>query len=271
MRDSGKPLGTSHRHERRVVVASLVASLGVHAAVIGLLPPPAAPALETLAPISVTLRALPTDLRAGEDGASTRAEQPPPATAAPASKPVAEPAPTLVGSEAQPRRTQAGPRPPPIRATLPERRAPPAPLSPPARTAGAPSAERAPDEAAVPGDIPAAPAAERPATEPSRRAAAAPTSTQPPSFRAEHLSNPPPLYPRRARRAGVEGTVTLKVLVTATGAPGKVELDASSGSEALDQAAIDAVKRWQFVPARRGDAPVEAWVRVPVIFRLQSG
>jgi protein TonB len=30
------------------------------------------------------------------------------------------------------------------------------------------------------------------------------------------------------------------------------------------------VQRWRFMPARRGDAPVESWVDVPIIFRLES-
>ena len=63
----------------------------------------------------------------------------------------------------------------------------------------------------------------------------------------------------------------LRVLVTAAGAPGKVEVDVSSGSEALDRAAQDAVRSWRFVPARRGDAAVDAWVVVPLVFRLESG
>ena len=38
----------------------------------------------------------------------------------------------------------------------------------------------------------------------------------------------------------------------------------------LDDAALQTVRRWRFVPARRGDTPVESWVDVPIIFRLES-
>jgi protein TonB len=46
------------------------------------------------------------------------------------------------------------------------------------------------------------------------------------------------------------------------------EVNQSSGSEALDQAALQAIKRWRFSPARYGDKPVESWVKVPIDFRL---
>lgn len=102
----------------------------------------------------------------------------------------------------------------------------------------------------------AAPAAEAPAT--------------PPLFNAAYLRNPAPVYPAIARRSGDQGTVMLKVLVSPEGAPVRVELDQSSGSKPLDSAALDAVKGWRFVPARRGAQNIEGWVRVPVVFKLES-
>jgi protein TonB len=60
------------------------------------------------------------------------------------------------------------------------------------------------------------------------------------------------------------------VLVTVDGAAARVELDRSSGSASLDHAALDAVRNWRFVPARRGSQNVEDWVRVPVVFRIES-
>jgi protein TonB len=95
-------------------------------------------------------------------------------------------------------------------------------------------------------------------------------ATTPAIFNAAYLRNTPPRYPLIARRNGVEGTVRLKVFVTREGRPADVQLDQSSGSAALDTAALDAVKTWQFVPARRGQEPIESWVVVPVVFRLES-
>ena len=45
-------------------------------------------------------------------------------------------------------------------------------------------------------------------------------------------------------------------------------INTSSGSDRLDRAALDAVRRWKFVPARLGDTPVDAWVLVPIAFSL---
>jgi protein TonB len=60
------------------------------------------------------------------------------------------------------------------------------------------------------------------------------------------------------------------VQVSASGASGAVLLKHSSGHAILDDAALQTVRRWRFIPARRGDAPVESWVDVPITFRLES-
>ena len=92
----------------------------------------------------------------------------------------------------------------------------------------------------------------------------------PPSFNAAYLSNPAPRYPLASRRAGEQGTVTLRVLVKPDGLPAQVEVERSSGSPHLDAAALEAVGGWRFVPARQGANPVESWVLVPVVFRLEG-
>jgi len=94
--------------------------------------------------------------------------------------------------------------------------------------------------------------------------------TTAPSFNAAYLRNPAPRYPVSARRNGEQGIVTLRVLVTREGAAATVNVDKPSGSSALDQAALEAVKSWRFVPARQGAQPVEAWVLVPIVFRLEG-
>ncbi len=87
---------------------------------------------------------------------------------------------------------------------------------------------------------------------------------------AAYLSNPPPKYPPAAMRKGWEGTVLLKVLVTPTGQPSTIQLAKSSGRHVLDDAAIAAVKKWRFAPAKRGDTPVEGWVSFPIEFNLDN-
>lgn len=91
----------------------------------------------------------------------------------------------------------------------------------------------------------------------------------PPRFDAAYLDNPAPGYPAAARRAREEGRVLLRVLVSVQGRAQDVQLVQGSGSERLDEAAIDAVRRWRFVPARRGDEVVAAHVQVPLVFSLR--
>lgn len=87
-------------------------------------------------------------------------------------------------------------------------------------------------------------------------------------YQASHLNNPKASYPMMSRRLGEEGRVLLRVLVSARGAPERIELQVSSGFPRLDQAAIDAVSRWNFDPARRAEVAIADWVSIPVVFRL---
>ena len=86
---------------------------------------------------------------------------------------------------------------------------------------------------------------------------------------ANYLKNPRPAYPRRAKREGLEGTTLLRVAVQASGKPGAVKVQKSSGHEVLDEAAVEAVSKWTFVPATQGGDPVAGSVTVPIVFRLQ--
>ena len=81
--------------------------------------------------------------------------------------------------------------------------------------------------------------------------------------------NPPPRYPRTARRRGAQGTVVLSVYVDAHGRVANVWVFESSGYRVLDNAALEAVKKWGFEPGRKGDRKVAMWVNVPVRFELQ--
>ncbi len=78
-----------------------------------------------------------------------------------------------------------------------------------------------------------------------------------------------PSYPSSARRLGVQGTTMLRVHVLDDGRVGDVDVEQSAGHPDLDQAAADAVRRWRFDPARRGEQAVAMWVRLPVEFRLK--
>lgn len=108
-----------------------------------------------------------------------------------------------------------------------------------------------------------------PATSEIASSTTEPASTAP-VFDAAYLQNPQPSYPLSARRRGIEGKVLLRAEVRPDGLCGHVELKKSSGWEMLDQAAMQAVQGWHFVPARRGDQSIAAWVEIPITFRLGS-
>lgn len=94
----------------------------------------------------------------------------------------------------------------------------------------------------------------------------------PASSNAAYLNNPPPEHPAASRRPGreEEGRVVLRVKVLASGEVEGVSIEQSSGFYRLDRAARDAVLRWRFVPARRGEEAVPDTVLVPISFRLRE-
>lgn len=114
---------------------------------------------------------------------------------------------------------------------------------------------------------PAPPKVEAPPAPPAPPAPKPVTET-PPSANAAYLRNPAPEYPSLAQRRGWEGTVLLRIRVLPNGKPGDIQIQTSSGRDVLDQAAVKAVQRWSFVPAKRGDVAQEGWVTVPLDFRL---
>ena len=83
------------------------------------------------------------------------------------------------------------------------------------------------------------------------------------------LLNPAPHYPREALLRRIEGTVTLRVGVAANGAVVELKLVKSSGSQALDAAAKNAVRRWHFLPAIDPEADVR-FVNVPINFVIRQ-
>ncbi len=89
-----------------------------------------------------------------------------------------------------------------------------------------------------------------------------------PVFNAAYLNNPAPYYPQNAKRKGIQGKVLLSVIVKTDGSAGAIQISKSSGSNDLDEAALDAVKQWKFIPAKNKGQLVQASVIVPVEFKL---
>jgi len=156
------------------------------------------------------------------------------------------------------------PEPLPPSPPRPVERPKPKPLITSKATEPAPNAIEAPAEPAEPEPLPpiaAAPPPPGPATEPV---------AEPPKFDLAYLNNPAPDYPKAASRMGQEGRVLLDVRVSAEGTVISLRIKRSSGFPRLDEAALNAVRRWKFTPSRRGDSAIEGRAEVPVDFVLKK-
>ena len=83
-----------------------------------------------------------------------------------------------------------------------------------------------------------------------------------------YSKSPKPRYPLSAVRRHQEGIVLLRVRVSTQGEPLQIEVLQSSGVRALDEAAVQAVRNWEFTPARIGTQAVESEIQVPIQFKL---
>ena len=86
--------------------------------------------------------------------------------------------------------------------------------------------------------------------------------------RADHRLCNPAAHPAALRERGIEGTVGLRVKVTAQGLPADVQLVAASGWRLFDEAALQQARGCRFYPAMQGGQPVDSWVEFPVRFSL---
>jgi protein TonB len=235
----------------RASVPAVAASIAIHAALLAVVLAPFARTAVAPVPRSVEVRLLATALPA-------RAAAP------------AQPGP--------PPRARPTPRLPPPKTPAPARFDPPA-LPAPAAPATAPTvvlaaarpAPEAPQVAAARAAAVQASAIEplaAPASAQDVRAApAAPPSLSPPSL----LDHALPEYPWMSRRLRESGRVLLDIVVGTDGRAQAVSVAQTSGHPRLDDAAAAAARGWRFEPAREGDRPVVASVRVPVVFDLDRG
>jgi protein TonB len=75
-------------------------------------------------------------------------------------------------------------------------------------------------------------------------------------------------YPALLRERGVEGQVLLRVQVDEQGRAAEVRVQGGSGWRLLDEAARRIAADCPYVPARRGDQALVAWVEYPLRFAL---
>jgi TonB family protein len=87
------------------------------------------------------------------------------------------------------------------------------------------------------------------------------------STKPRPIYTPEPEFSDQARKAGVEGTITLKVAVDANGDVAEVKVVKGLGS-GLDEKAIEAVRTWKFKPGTEDGTPVRSEIDVEVSFHL---
>jgi protein TonB len=171
---------------------------------------------------------------------------------------------------------------PAIQGTLvmaePEEAPPPPPEPPPPP----PPPEKKPEPKPTPKPPPKAPPSERAVkapepeppppvekpAEPKPVEPAPPPPVQPPRAASGKLNNQALVYPHMSRKLREQGTVVLDILVKTDGTIGDIKIKTSSGFKRLDDAAVNAVKRWRYEPATQGGVKIDFWYVQPVEFNL---
>jgi TonB family protein len=78
-----------------------------------------------------------------------------------------------------------------------------------------------------------------------------------------------PLYPAAAMEKRISGTVWLNVLVDQKGKVTSARV-LKSDAEELNQAAMDAARRYSFTPGIYRNKPIPVWISIPVEFRYEG-
>jgi TonB family protein len=88
--------------------------------------------------------------------------------------------------------------------------------------------------------------------------------------RVDPSQNNQTIYPIEAQGAGEEGVVGLKVYVHSNGRTQRVKVTHSSGYRDLDDAAIQTVMNWHYVPAMEGGEATGAWMALQINYQLPN-
>lgn len=146
-----------------------------------------------------------------------------------------------------------------------------APTPPPApRPVATPSPAPAPNApTGVTETQPPAPPIAAPVAQSAPPAPPAPPRVELPTSEADYLQNPKPAYPPMSKRLGEQGRVVVRVLIGVDGTARDAKVVQSSGYDRLDQAALETVLKWRYVPGKRGGVPEAMSYNVPINFVLE--
>jgi len=78
------------------------------------------------------------------------------------------------------------------------------------------------------------------------------------------------VYPEIAKEAGIEGKVHVQAFINANGVVEHCLILKGMSGTGLDEAAIKAIKKTKFKPAKQRDRNVGVWISIPVTFRLNT-
>ncbi|MFH2093755.1 MAG: energy transducer TonB [Pseudomonadota bacterium] len=80
----------------------------------------------------------------------------------------------------------------------------------------------------------------------------------------------PPVYPVRASRRGIEGSVDVKFLVTKQGQVEQICIVNAQPENIFDKSVINCVSKWKFKPGTVGGIPVATMARTTIRFKLEN-
>ena len=79
-----------------------------------------------------------------------------------------------------------------------------------------------------------------------------------------------PKYPEIAQEAGIEGTVYVQAFIDVKGRVKELKIIKGIPNTGLDEAAIEAIRKTRFRPAKQRERPVGVYISIPVNFRLKG-
>jgi protein TonB len=80
----------------------------------------------------------------------------------------------------------------------------------------------------------------------------------------------PPRYPFEAKQKGISGKVVLRFVVDANGNAQEPQVVSSEPKGVFDEAALEAVVKYKFRPAKKGGKAVDCIVKLPIVFSLNE-
>jgi len=86
---------------------------------------------------------------------------------------------------------------------------------------------------------------------------------------AKIISKVPPVYPEKAKSAGVQGTVVLHAVIGVDGRPLSLRVMNAQIDPDLAKSAVEAVSQWRYTPTLLNGEPIEVDTTIDIVYSLQ--